>query len=103
MFLGVAYYPEHWPKERWTKDAKLMREMNVNAVRMGEFAWCRFESREGKRPISSRTSSSGNLLITIIKIALPSSIIIIIIGLILISKKVLFRRACAKKKEQKYP
>jgi len=48
MFLGVAYYPEHWPKDRWPLDAKLMREMNVNAARMGEFAWCRFEPSEGE-------------------------------------------------------
>ena len=26
MMLGVDYYPEHWPEERWPTDAKLMKE-----------------------------------------------------------------------------
>jgi beta-galactosidase len=37
--FGVDYYPEHWPKERWTKDARLMQEAGVNTVRLAEFAW----------------------------------------------------------------
>ena len=48
MFLGVAYYPEHWPQERWPIDARLMREANIGAARVGEFAWSRFEPREGE-------------------------------------------------------
>ncbi|MGI5917004.1 MAG: beta-galactosidase [Anaerolineae bacterium] len=48
MFLGMAYYPEHWPKERWPIDAQLMREAHIQAARMGEFAWSRFEPREGE-------------------------------------------------------
>lgn len=47
MFLGIAYYPEHWPRERWPIDARLMREANIQAARMGEFAWSRFEPHEG--------------------------------------------------------
>jgi beta-galactosidase len=47
MFLGMAYYPEHWPRERWPIDARLMREANIQAARVGEFAWSRFEPQEG--------------------------------------------------------
>jgi beta-galactosidase len=47
MYYGVAYYPEHWPEERWAVDAKLMGEAGVNGVRMGEFAWSALEPREG--------------------------------------------------------
>jgi len=48
MFLGIAYYPEHWPRDRWSIDARLMHEANIQAARVGEFAWCRFEPAEGK-------------------------------------------------------
>ena len=47
MYIGVAYYPEHWPRERWPVDARLMREAGINVVRLAEFAWSRLEPREG--------------------------------------------------------
>ncbi|MDR1530632.1 MAG: beta-galactosidase, partial [Clostridiales bacterium] len=47
-FFGADYYPEHWPRERWETDAKLMRELGLDLVRMGEFAWARFEPRKGE-------------------------------------------------------
>ena len=37
-FFGVDYYPEHWPESRWETDAQLMREMGIDAVRLGEFS-----------------------------------------------------------------
>ena len=43
MYLGVDYYPEHWPEERWAEDARLMREASLSVVRLAEFAWCRME------------------------------------------------------------
>ena len=46
--FGVDYYPEHWPRERWATDAKMMREMGIEIVRMGEFSWAMFEPREGE-------------------------------------------------------
>ena len=46
--FGVDYYPEHWPRERWAIDAKMMREMGIEIVRMGEFSWAMFEPREGE-------------------------------------------------------
>lgn len=48
MIFGADYYPEHWDRSEWEKQAKLMRECNINTVRMGEFAWKLFESEEGK-------------------------------------------------------
>lgn len=47
MRFGACYYPEHWPEERWPLDARLMREAGLNVVRIGEFAWSKFERREG--------------------------------------------------------
>lgn len=47
MKTGVCYYPEHWPEERWAIDAKQMREMGLQVVRIGEFAWSRLENHEG--------------------------------------------------------
>ena len=46
--FGVDYYPEHWPRERWPKDAQMMREMGIQIVRMGEFSWQKFEPRKGE-------------------------------------------------------
>ena len=39
FYFGVDYYPEHWPKERWPEDARLMASAGVNLVRLAEFAW----------------------------------------------------------------
>lgn len=47
LHIGVDYYPEHWPESRWPRDAGLMAGMGVDFARMGEFAWHRFEPREG--------------------------------------------------------
>lgn len=46
--FGVDYYPEHWPRERWTKDADLMAEIGFNTVRLAEFSWSKIEPREGE-------------------------------------------------------
>ena len=46
-WFGAAYYPEHWPEERWATDAPLMKAAGFNVVRIGEFAWCRMEPTEG--------------------------------------------------------
>lgn len=48
MSLGVCYYPEHWPEEWWARDAARMREMGIDHVRIGEFAWSRYEPEQGK-------------------------------------------------------
>ena len=48
MHIGVDYYPEHWPRERWEFDAKAMRKAGFNVVRLAEFAWVRMEPEEGR-------------------------------------------------------
>jgi beta-galactosidase len=46
LHLGAAYYPEHWPPERWPEDIRLMREAGFSVVRMAEFAWSTMEPEE---------------------------------------------------------
>lgn len=46
-YLGCAYYPEYWGRERVETDARLMQEAGINIARIGEFAWCRMEPEEG--------------------------------------------------------
>jgi beta-galactosidase len=48
MYFGLAYYPEHWPEDRWPTDAKMMQAARVNGVRVGEFAWSKVEPVEGQ-------------------------------------------------------
>ena len=48
FYFGVDYYPEHWPQERWSEDARLMAEAGFNVVRLAEFAWSRMEPQEGE-------------------------------------------------------
>jgi beta-galactosidase len=45
--LGVCYYPEHWPEAYWAEDGRRMRELGLGFVRIGEFAWSRYEPRRG--------------------------------------------------------
>lgn len=46
--VGVAWYPEQWPEDRWETDLALMKATGFNTVRIGEFAWSRMEPEEGK-------------------------------------------------------
>ncbi|GGA59708.1 beta-galactosidase [Pelagibacterium lentulum] len=46
--LGVCYYPEHWPEEKWAEDAALMARTGLVWVRIGEFAWSRLEPQPGQ-------------------------------------------------------
>jgi len=48
MYIGVDYYPEHWPRERWDEDARLMKEAGFNVVRLAEFSWVLLEPEEGR-------------------------------------------------------
>ncbi|HUX87038.1 MAG TPA: alpha-amylase family protein, partial [Chloroflexota bacterium] len=43
MLIGASYYSECWPTEQYATDARLMAEAGFNVVRMGEFAWSRFQ------------------------------------------------------------
>ena len=46
--LGVAYYPEQWPRARWRTDAAMMAEAGLTVVRVGEFAWSAIEPEQGR-------------------------------------------------------
>ena len=46
--LGVCYYPEHWPEAWWADDARRMVEAGISNVRIGEFAWSRYEPKRGQ-------------------------------------------------------
>ncbi|MEZ0395171.1 MAG: beta-galactosidase [Anaerolineales bacterium] len=48
LHIGAAYYPEHWPEERWPEDIRLMKEAGLTVVRMAEFAWSTLEPAQGK-------------------------------------------------------
>jgi beta-galactosidase len=37
--IGVCYYPEHWDKDLWEKDAAAMADLGITYVRIGEFMW----------------------------------------------------------------
>ena len=41
--LGVCYYPEQWPRDRWELYATRMRELGLSFVRIAEFAWSKIE------------------------------------------------------------
>ncbi|MEO0681969.1 MAG: beta-galactosidase, partial [Pseudomonadota bacterium] len=45
--LGVCYYPEHWPEDRWPEDAARMARAGIVWVRIAEFAWSRLEPSPG--------------------------------------------------------
>lgn len=46
--VGVAWYPEQWPEDRWDTDLAMMKATGFNTVRIGEFAWSRMEPSEGR-------------------------------------------------------
>lgn len=52
MIIGAAYYPEHWSRNRWERDAVLMKKMGINTIRIGEFGWSVMEREEGKYDFS---------------------------------------------------
>ena len=47
MHTGVCYFPEHWEEDRVETDIERMAEAGLQYVRMGEFAWSRFEPERG--------------------------------------------------------
>jgi beta-galactosidase GanA len=48
QYFGAAYYPEVWDWSEIDKDIAHMKELNMNVVRMAEFAWAKMEPQEGK-------------------------------------------------------
>lgn len=48
MYIGVDFYPEHWPRAKWETYARWMKQAQFNIVRMAEFAWVNMEPEEGR-------------------------------------------------------
>lgn len=48
LHFGAAWYPEHWPQERWEEDIRLMKEANLSVARLAEFAWSTMEPAQGE-------------------------------------------------------
>ena len=48
IMMGTCYYPEHWKRELWAEDLDRMLEAGIKVIRIAEFAWNLFESREGE-------------------------------------------------------
>jgi len=48
MRVGVYYYPEAWPSNQWARDIANIKQMNLEFVHMGEFAWAFMEPEEGR-------------------------------------------------------
>ena len=47
IYIGSTYYPEHWPRERWQEDIRLMKEAGVNILRLADCAWAKLEPTNG--------------------------------------------------------
>ena len=45
--IGVDYFPEHWPRERWPIDVAMMKEAGLTVVRIAEFTWSALEPQPG--------------------------------------------------------
>lgn len=52
MDIGVCYFPEHWPRERWATDIEQMAAAGITYVRIGEFAWSAIEPEPGTHNFS---------------------------------------------------
>jgi beta-galactosidase len=48
QIYGADYYPEHWDESSWEKHVKIMKEIGIEWVRVGEFAWSIVEPKEGR-------------------------------------------------------
>lgn len=46
--LGVCYYPEQWPQEKWAEDSAQMVALGLKWVRIAEFAWAKIEPHPGQ-------------------------------------------------------
>ncbi|MCC5805484.1 MAG: beta-galactosidase [Opitutales bacterium] len=47
ILIGASWYPEMWEPAEWPKDTARMRDLGFRIVRLFEFAWKRFEPKEG--------------------------------------------------------
>ncbi|WP_040205222.1 beta-galactosidase [Neobacillus jeddahensis] len=47
IYVGSNYNPEHWPRDRWAEDVRLMKEAGVNIIRLADLAWSKLEPTNG--------------------------------------------------------
>lgn len=47
IHYGVAYYDEYMPYDRLQKDIEMMKDANINVVRIAESTWSTHEPQEG--------------------------------------------------------
>lgn len=47
FLYGVAYYYEYLPYDRLEEDIQMMKDANINVVRIGESTWSTYEPQEG--------------------------------------------------------
>ncbi|MCM1219352.1 MAG: beta-galactosidase [Lachnospiraceae bacterium] len=48
IYIGAAYYPELWDESEIEKDILRCKQLGINCLRVGEFAWGSMEPKEGK-------------------------------------------------------
>jgi beta-galactosidase len=46
--FGVCWYPDQWPRERWSEDVRLMRAAGLECVRWGEGSWTLMQPERGR-------------------------------------------------------
>jgi beta-galactosidase len=51
LLLGAAWYPEQETAREWARDAALMRDLGLDAARIGEFAWSRMQRADGTQTL----------------------------------------------------
>ena len=47
-YFGVDWYPEQWGMDHVDEDLDMIKELGANLIRIGDFAWDRFEPEEGR-------------------------------------------------------
>jgi len=48
IYIGAAYYPELWDEREVDHDIERCKDLGIDVLRIGEFAWSRMEPREGE-------------------------------------------------------
>ncbi len=48
IYVGAAYYPELWEESEVERDIARCKQLGVNTLRIGEFAWSTMEPKEGE-------------------------------------------------------
>ncbi len=52
LTFGADYYPEHWSPHDLDEDLRIMQDLGLTSVRLGEFAWALMEPKPGRYDFS---------------------------------------------------